>query len=57
MHKIYVLLELVEVLFSFWEIFRGNEGSLQHDIRILMCNTRSVNNLELILLKYKHPMS
>ncbi len=22
-----------------------------------MCNTKSVNNLELILLKYKHPIS
>ncbi len=26
-------------------------------MHVLMCNTRSVNNLELIFLKYKHPTS
>jgi len=46
---------LVEVVFGFLEIFRGNEGSPRHGIRVLMCNTKLVNNLELTLLKYKRP--
>jgi hypothetical protein len=48
---------LVKILPNFLEIFRGSEGSPQHGVHILMCNTRLVNNLELILLKYKHPLS
>jgi hypothetical protein len=34
---------------------RSNKRSPQHGIHVLMCNTRSVNNLEFILLKYKRP--
>jgi hypothetical protein len=46
---------LVEVLPGFWEFFKGSEGLPQHGIHVLMCNTKLVNNLELILLKYKRP--
>jgi hypothetical protein len=48
---------LVEILFGFWEIFKSSEGFLQHGIHDVMYNTKSVNNLKFILLKYKRPMS
>ncbi len=57
MHQIHVLLKSGQILPGFWKIFKGSEGSPWHGIRILMCNTKSMNNLELILLKYKRPMS
>jgi hypothetical protein len=48
---------LIEVLPGFYEIFRSSERSSQHGICILMCNIRSMNNLKLVLLKYKRSMN